>query len=203
MGSNAFGGCWSLTNAVVGSQIASLADNTFSGCTRLAGVALPAGLTRIGNSVFAGDSSLVSVTIPAGVASIGSEAFSVCSDLLVVYCEGNAPGLGSQAFLLDSASIYYLPGTTGWGPTYGGRPTVLWDQEAKSPRISQASVSNNRFGFTITGVSNVVVMVEASADLSRRAWTPVGNRTLVGGAGVFSDPDWTDYPARFYRLRSP
>jgi hypothetical protein len=26
--------------------------------------------------------------------------------------------------------------------------------------------------------------------------------TLTGGSSYFSDPDWTNYPGRFYRLRS-
>ena len=25
------------------------------------------------------------------------------------------------------ATIYYLPGTSGWGPTFGGRPTMPWN----------------------------------------------------------------------------
>lgn len=26
----------------------------------------------------------------------------------------------------DKATVYYLPGTTGWGTTFGGRPTMPW-----------------------------------------------------------------------------
>jgi hypothetical protein len=64
-------------------------------------------------------------------------------------------------------------------------------------------VSGNGFGFSITGVSNVVVMVDACADLSSPAWTPLGSCTLVSGAAAFNDPDWTNYTGRFYRLRFP
>ena len=28
----------------------------------------------------------------------------------------------------NNATVYYLPGTTGWGTTFGGRPTALWIQ---------------------------------------------------------------------------
>jgi hypothetical protein len=27
--------------------------------------------------------------------------------------------------------------------------------------------------------------------------------TLAGGSFYFSDPEWTNYPSRFYRVRSP
>jgi hypothetical protein len=34
---------------------------------------------------------------------------------------------GQTIFFQDmNATVYYLPGTTGWGPTYAGRPTALW-----------------------------------------------------------------------------
>ena len=98
--------------------------------------------------------------------------------------------------------ITYLPGTTGWGTTFAGRPAVL-----SNPRVrtSDASfgVRTNRFGFTITGASNLVIVVEASTNLANPAWILVGTNTLTGGASYFSDPQWTNHPARFYRLRSP
>ncbi|SPE58148.1 hypothetical protein SBV1_2720012 [Verrucomicrobia bacterium] len=54
-------------------------------------------------------------------------AFFGCTSLTRVYFEGNAPSLGgSSVFTGDNnATVYYLPGTTGWGPTFGGLPTVL------------------------------------------------------------------------------
>jgi len=45
--------------------------------------------------------------------------------------------------------------------------------------------------------------VEASEDLANPVWTSVGTHTLTGGASYFSDPQSTNYPRRFYRLRSP
>ena len=62
----------------------------------------------------------------------------------------------------------------------------------------------NQFGFTITGSSNiVVVVVEASTNLANSIWFPLATNTLATGSFYFSDPQWTDYPARFYRLRWP
>jgi hypothetical protein len=64
-------------------------------------------------------------------------------------------------------------------------------------------VRAGQFGFTITGTSGLVIVVEASADLANSIWSPVGTNTLTGGSSYFSDPQWTNHPARFYRLRSP
>jgi hypothetical protein len=64
-------------------------------------------------------------------------------------------------------------------------------------------VQTNRFGFTITWTSDRVVVVEAATDLGNPSWTPVSTNLLAGGSAYFSDPEWADDPARFYRLRSP
>jgi hypothetical protein len=102
----------------------------------------------------------------------------------------------------SNATAYYLPGTTGWGTTFGGRPAVLW-----SPRVQTSSASfgvlTNAFGFTIAGSTNLVVVIEACTNVANPTWSPVGTNTLTGGSSYFSDPQWTNYPARFYRLRSP
>lgn len=64
-------------------------------------------------------------------------------------------------------------------------------------------VRTNQFGFTITGTSNLVVVVEACTNLANPVWQPIKTNTLTGGSCYFNDPAWTNYPGRFYRLRSP
>ena len=59
----------------------------------------------------------------------------------------------------------------------------------------------NQFGFTVTGASNMVVVVEATTDLANPTWYPLQTNTLTGASSYFSDPLWTNYPARFYRVR--
>jgi hypothetical protein len=75
------------------------------------------------------------------------------------------------------------------------------------PQVPTTDVSfgvrTGRFGFTITGTSGLVIVVESCADLGNPAWSPVGTNTLTGGSSYFSDPQWTNYPTRLYRLRSP
>jgi len=64
-------------------------------------------------------------------------------------------------------------------------------------------MQNNQFGFNIAGSSNLVIVVEASTNLSDPVWQPIQTNTLTGGSVYFSDPQWTNYPGRYYRLRSP
>jgi hypothetical protein len=64
-------------------------------------------------------------------------------------------------------------------------------------------VQSNQFGFNITASSELTVVVEASASLTDPTWAAVGTNTLAGGTAYFTDPQWMNHPARFYRLRSP
>jgi hypothetical protein len=102
-----------------------------------------------------------------------------------------------------------MPGTTGWDdfPPVSGRLAVAWNPQA---RTSDASfgVRTNQFGFTITGSSNLVIVVEACTNLNNPFWSPLGTNTLntfigTNGTSYFSDPSWTNHPGRFYRFRSP
>jgi len=43
-------------------------------------------------------------------------------------------------------------------------------------------------------------VIEVSTDLQN--WTPVITNALVNGTNAFSDSTWTNYPQRFYRVRS-
>jgi hypothetical protein len=64
-------------------------------------------------------------------------------------------------------------------------------------------VRTNRFGFTISWATNNSVVVDACTNLANRVWSPVRTNPLVGGWSYFSDPKWTNYSVRCYRLRSP
>lgn len=63
-------------------------------------------------------------------------------------------------------------------------------------------IQTNCFGFNIVGLSNEVVVIEASTNLSNTAWVPLLTNTLGTNAMYFSDPRWTNYPSRFYRVHS-
>ena len=120
-----------------------------------------------------------------------------------VYFKGNAPTITFEVFGYDDdATVYYLPGTTGWNSTFSSRPAVLWNPQARTGDASFGVVAN-QFGFNLTGTSGLNIVVEACEDLAHPVWTPVGTNTLAGGASYFSDSNWAEHPARFYRLRSP
>jgi hypothetical protein len=203
IGASAFSSCTGLTNVTIPNSVTSIGASVFSACTGLASVTIPNSVTNIGSGAFYRCTSLTNVTIPNSVTNIGNGAFWSCTSLTIVYFKGNAPSVDSSAFSGDpNATVYYLAGTTGWGPTFAGRPTVLWKPQVQTSDAS-FGVRTNGFGFTITGISGTVIEVEACTDLANPTWLPLQTNTLSGDSFFFSDPRWTNHPARFYRLRSP
>ena len=144
------------------------------------------------------------VTIGSGVTTIGSFAFSSCGSLTKVYCLGNAPGsISTTIFFGDkSALVYYLPSTMGWSATYIGQTTALWKPEIQLDDGSFGA-QTNQFGFNINWANGMNVVVEACTDLVNPIWQPVQANTITNASFYFSDPQWTNYPGRYYRLRTP
>jgi hypothetical protein len=167
---------------------------------------IPNTVTNIIGVAFANCSGLIEVTIPASVTFIGGGAFLNCTNLGYVYFEGNAPShtgpMGVFFGLKSNAMGYYLLGKAGWSSTYSGLPVSLWNPQMQTGDGS-FGVLTNGFGFNLTGSSNLVIVVEASTNLANPVWTPISTNTLTTGSAYFSDPQWTNYPGRFYRLRSP
>jgi hypothetical protein len=64
-------------------------------------------------------------------------------------------------------------------------------------------IQTNGFGFIISWVTKIPVIVEACTNPANHIWSPVATNTLTDGWSCFSDPDWTNYSARLYRIRSP
>jgi len=64
-------------------------------------------------------------------------------------------------------------------------------------------IRSNQFGFNIIGPTNLNVVVETSTNLANPSWLPVQTNTLTMGVSYFTDTQWTNYAARFYRLRWP
>ena len=230
IGSSAFYYCNSLTSFTIPAGVTNIGNYAFYYCTKLSAITIPNGVTSIGVSVFQNCSALkrvvlpaavtsigynafyysglTNVIIPAGVSSIGLNAFCYCTSLKTVFFQGNAPAtVNASSFMYAPVStVFALPGTTGW-PAFTattGLSVTAW--LLPYPTIlnfePNFGIQTNSFGFTISWATNaVVVVVEASTKLQN--WTPVSTNTLTGGWLFFSDPGWTNHPARFYRIRSP
>ena len=185
----------------MGSGVTNMGNYVFAGCRRLTNVVINAAVTNIGSASFINCTTLSSITIPSGVISIGSDAFDSCSNLTSVYFTGNTPKLGSGVFGNDTnVTIYYLPGTTGWDQWVGPPPAVLWSPQIQ-PSDGSFRVQSNQFGFNVAWASGMVVVVEGCTNLASRNWLPLQTNTLSAASLYFSDPDWTNYPARLYRIR--
>jgi hypothetical protein len=208
IGNRAFDYCRSLSHVTIPNNVTSIGFETFAGCYSMNSVTIPNSVTNIGDEAFYYCTSLSNVTIGNSVTSIGDKAFYYCTNLTGVYFQGNAPTIGLGVFSVgerhDNATVYYLPGTTGWKDfsQLAGLPTVLWNAQAQTGHMN-FGVWTNCFGFNIIGTSNLVVVVEACTNLANLIWSPVETNTLTGGSCYFSDCQWTNYPVRCYRLRSP
>jgi hypothetical protein len=197
----AFADCYSLTSVTIGNDVTSIGDGAFADCYTLTSVTIGNSVTSIGGNAFTLCYSLTNVTIPSSVTSIGNSAFVYCYSLTGVYFQGNVPGTGTDSTVFSGDSnltVYYLLNRIGWGTTFDGRPAVLWN-----PRPQNPGVQRNEFGFTITGTPNIPIVVQACANLTSPVWISLQSCTLTNGSLYFSDPGRTNYPARFYRLRSP
>ena len=226
IGAYAFAGCYGLTNVVLTAGITGIGSFTFYDCTGLTTVAIPNSVSSIGDGAFSSCTSLLSVSVGNGASTIGNDAFSyctsltnitignsaarildrafyMCTNLTLVFFQGNAPSVAPSVFAYDSnATVYYFPGTTGWDQWVGPPPAVLWNPQVQTGGGTFGVVAN-AFGFTIVGTVNIPIVIEASTNLAHPVWLPLQSCTLTNGSLHFSDPQWTNYPARLYRLRWP
>jgi hypothetical protein len=208
IGNWAFYDCFGLTNVTIGNSVTSIGIGAFYGCMSLTIVTIPDSVVSIGSSAFDSCSRLTSVTIGNSITKIGSYTFQLCVDLHQVYFSGNAPlvaGLSGSntvsVFFYDHpGTVYYMQGTTGWGDFFGGFPTAVWLPQLQNISDGTTATATNGFGFNINWAGGQTVVVEVSTNLQN--WTPVITNTLVNGTNAFWDFTWTNYPQRFYRVRS-
>jgi len=221
-----FSGCASLTNFTLPRSVTSIAAAAFEYCANLTTVTLPAGVTNIDAWAFQHCCSLTNINIPEGVTSLRNAAFGACTSLPTivlpttltnladfaladctnlgrVYFKGNAPGLSASSFGADDgATVYYLPGTTGWDQWVAPPQAVLWNPHVQTTDPS-FGVHTNQFGFNVVGTADIPIVVEASTALGSTTWSPLQSCILTNGSIYFVDPQWTNYTARSYRIRSP
>ncbi len=204
IGNWAFYGCSALESVIIPESVTNIRESSFSGCSRLTNVSLPPTATNIGVNAFTYCTSLRSITIPNSVRSIGLRAFSGCSNLASVIVGSNVTSIGVSAFssadnladilcrgsapsdsawadrLPQDATIYYLPGASGWPPIYGGRSTRIF-----RPAVVQSSFTPDagfQFSWTNTGLIPMSVRRATSLD---GPWTVVSTNNATS---QFVDP---------------
>ena len=201
IGPLAFDRCITLRSVTFPNSVASIGQQAFIECSGLTNLTLGNSLTTLGLQAFIGCAELTSITLPNSVTNIGSDAFLFCSGLTNITFLGNAPVLADPNEFTDdgiSPTLYYYYGTTGWGATYGGLPIMgLFLPPQIGGPDGNVGVFAGNFSFTVTGVSNQIIVIQASTNFLN--WQPIWTNTLSGNGTNFTDPQWTNYPCRFYR----
>lgn len=70
--------------------------------------------------------------------------------------------------------------------------------QEKALQLRDPVLGSGGFGFAIDGPANGDLVVEVCTNLADPVWTPVETNA---GPWNFGEPQWTNYPARFYRVR--
>ena len=192
LGAFAFYDCTSLASATIPGSVTSIGDATFYDCASLTNAVIGNGITNIAELAFYGCGSLASVTIPGSVSSLGDQAFGGCTNLSVVNFQGNAPNVvGVDVFYGDSATVYYMPGTTGWGPTLGGLPTGLFVVPCFSYMATNGTITITQYtcsGNAVTIPSTINGLpVTSIGDSAFYNCTNLTNVTIAGSVTSIGD----------------
>ena|GEM_PF-5169925 len=221
IGEEAFRSCSALTNAVIGFGVHRVGPAAFRGCVLLASITLPdsvkelneaafyncraltelrvgKSLVSIGADAFRRCEGLRSLSLPASLTNLGSSAFSYCSNLERVYFAGAPPATGAYVFFgSPKVTVYFLPTASGWGATFGDRPTKLWD-----PEFTAAAFGRDGMRLTLTGTPEIPIAVDRSTNLNALSWSRILITNLTQSSLELLDPAATT-SAAFYRIAGP
>lgn len=138
-------------------------------------VLVPDSVTNIGDGAFFDCESLTNVSIGNSVVNIGDWAFAFCPGLTTLCFRGDAPNLGgSNVFYGDLATLYYLSGTTNWGPLFDGHPAVLWNPSVPF------NYTTNKDTIIITGYTGVDGTLIVPTTINFLPVTSIGGQAFCG-----------------------
>ncbi len=156
------------------------------------------------NALLLDGSTLYGTTAAGGASNYGTIFMILTNGADFTTLENFDMAVGLQCdskFVLSSNTLY---GTAADGGTNGGG--VVFGLTVQ-PQILLADgnfgFQANAFGFDITGISNQAVVIQTCTNLVSPNWLPIQTNVLNGSPVYFSDPQWTNYSGRFYRLYSP
>jgi uncharacterized repeat protein (TIGR03803 family) len=149
----------------------------------------------------------------------GTYGFSPSDSFLPEYSELGVPYFFGNYYLSPDQLVLDNGNPSGPSPVLNGAPAVQEWNPLMQTTGTNFGVQTNQFGFSITSTSyygdyesyennygadtDITVVVEACTNLASPVWLPVATNTLTGGSSYFSDPQWTNYNTRFYRLTLP
>lgn len=188
-----------LKSVIGGNGLITIGGSAFEHCSSLANIPLGSNITTIGLAAFEDCFGLTNIIIPNSVTNIEEYAFVYCTNLTSILFTGNAPSIQPDAFSGENPTAYYLTGTTGWDSL--GMPATLWNPQIQTS--NNFGIANNQFSFTITGTTNIPIVLEASTNLAIPAWTPLQSCNLTNGSIYFTDSQFTNYTSRFYSIAFP
>ena len=104
--------------------------------------------------------------------------------------------------------IRFTGGNGGVNPDYVAftpLPQPPWNAQIQPD--ANFGVKSNQFGFDVFG-ANWAFAIDTATNLNNPIWTAlstnaISNGGVTNGISHFTDSQWSNYPQRFYRLRSP
>lgn len=185
-----------LTSVSIPGSVTNIGNGAFIGCTGLSSVSVPLGVASIGSGAFSYCGNLSSAIFAGSPASIASDSFEGCNALQSVLFKGDAPADAAWTTNLPvSPTIFYLPGTSGWGPAFGSLTAQLFAPVAVAPSYGLLT----GFRFSWSGIGAVPMNVERTTSLVS-PWTVISSNNATR---EYTDAATASATKAFYRAVLP